>query len=97
MTFDQWKRRPVCLVQVYTFHILRTLSVYSGASVLELRKVRTYRTAQGRLIRLAVACKIREMRRKCGLDRHHVRKEALNIIARPTGIAIRCDLETILG
>lgn len=98
MTFEQWQRRPVYLVQVYTSHILRTMSVYdSGQAFFDFRVLPTYRTERDRFIRKAVACKIRQMRRTLGLNRHAVRKESLAIMAQSTGTAIRCNLEEILA
>ena len=92
MTFDQWKRRPVYLVQCFTCSVYRSL----GGQIMGLRKLPTYRSSDDQLLRTKTAAAVRQMRRD-GLGRNEVRRQHDLRLRDSSGSAIRVDIERELA
>lgn len=67
-------RSSVYIVQVYTTVIARSTSVFSFG----FRKLKQYRTEKDTICRMAVASKVREMRKTGLLTRHQVKREGMD-------------------
>jgi hypothetical protein len=93
MTYEQWKRRPVYIVQVYTASIGMTLPGWY-----ELRVIGKYKRdlPTARCVRGQTAEIVRQYRRE-GLTRRDVRKLAFERMNNTTGCAIRVDIDTELA
>ena len=89
MTFEQWMRRPVYIVQVFTAMTGMTLFGWH-----RLRFCRPYKHTDptSRCVRKQTADIIRQYRRE-GLTRQEVRRKALERIANSRGIAVRVDID----
>lgn len=88
MTFEEWKHRPVYIVQVYTARIAIALPGWH-----KLRVVNPFKRAMPTAVKVRgrVAEIVRQKRRD-GLTRQEVRNWAKEIIASPWGTAVRLDL-----
>ena len=89
MTFDEYQRRPVYVVQVFTAWVFR---VTQAAGWPRLRILPRYRDAADCERRKRVADTVPVLRR-AGLDRPTVRAVHESIISDPRGIATRVDIE----
>ena len=88
MTFEQYQRRPVYMVQCFTCAIYRAL----GGRIGGLRCGPVYRFAGDQAKRDQTARVVRRMRR-AGLTPRMVRGNHESILANPRGIATRVDID----
>lgn len=78
MTYDQWKRRPVYIVQVFTFQMMAAV----GTQAAWFRCVPCHRDEIAQTARNLVASRLIEMRR-AGLTRQQVKAQAVRVIESP--------------
>ncbi len=90
-TFDQWKYRPVYMVQCFTVWVYRN-HFAPGSIRHRLRVLREYRTEQDQADRDQTAQLLRQGRR-CGVGREDVRKQHEKTLADSRGVAVRVDID----
>ena len=91
MTFEEWKTRPVAIVETFTFGEYKKLNLPWWW----LRVVKAYRKPMFSEARKRVAENVRAMR-KNGLNFRKVREIAVEKINLPSGDAERVNFEEML-
>lgn len=92
MTYEKWRRRPVYMVQCFTFKVYRE----HVGSRFRLRVFPAFRSVKDQTERDVTAMLVRELR-LAGTDRHAVRRLHETTISNPTGFAQRVDIDQELA
>lgn len=94
-SFEQWRRRPVYVVQCFSCLIARTIVGSDASGMFRFRAKPQYRDAAAHTLRRATAERLREMRRSGEMSAKTVRENHESILASPGRVSV-VDLSTVL-